>query len=114
MNRDDLLRLIVLVDNVRDVAIESVNTRLTLICSEMSAILKPYAVTLTDPTIRIPLKVRMLTTVRSTRPFSELAAEAGKEYQVSINTNGSVFIPFGDGINVGIKTGEYEVVKWQI
>lgn len=63
---------------------------------------------------RQPYKVKMLKTITSDIPYMVLeeTAEKGEIYEVYTNSNGamSVYLPSGD--KLGIKPGEFEIVKF--
>jgi hypothetical protein len=70
---------------------------------------------------RVPLKVRMATTVRADFPFivinPRMIAQKGKEYFVWVNSYGAVSAVIGDPASLetdllGLKPYEFEVVNW--
>ena len=62
---------------------------------------------------RVPLRVRMLETVRSEMRWSKIApAYSGHLYEVWVNSHGAVAVVHEDGQVLGVKPDEFEVVTW--
>lgn len=65
---------------------------------------------------KVPLKVRMNTTVSSDMPFfiakNYQKAIYSHEYYVSVNSHGAVAAIFEDGSQLGLKPGEFQVIEF--
>lgn len=67
---------------------------------------------------RVPLRVRMLKTVRSDWVFGQaLVAREGEVYDVWVNRHGAVSVILEEGMErqvkkLGVKPDEFEVVDW--
>ena len=64
---------------------------------------------------KVPLKVRVLTNVRSDLPAfiaPPIAVDKGAEHYVYVNVHGAVLAIIGSGRTLGLKPAEFEVIHW--
>lgn len=66
---------------------------------------------------RVPLKVKMLMTVKPdlsflTKEKPTLICKVGEEFYVRVNSYGAVSAIFEDGKMLGLKPNEFDVTEW--
>lgn len=66
---------------------------------------------------KVPLKIKMATTVKSDLPMfmqskSDTVAYAGKEYFVWCNSHGAMYAILPNGERLGIRPAECEIIEW--
>lgn len=66
---------------------------------------------------QVPLKVKMLMTVKPDMPFftrdsPNIVCKQGEEFYVRVNSYGAVSAIFENGKMLGLKPAEFEVTEW--
>ncbi len=61
---------------------------------------------------KVPKIIRMLQFVHSDIPGDDVAAIRYEKYPAWTNQNGSVSAILENGIKLGVKPGEFEVIEW--